>query len=118
MTEFAHLHVDVTDHVATLRLDRPESLNALNRVLTGELITALRDLDADEDVRALARRLAEGPGVALRLTKRLLADAGELDHSSAVDREFTAQALCFASEDATEGAMAFLEKRPPRFRSR
>lgn len=70
------------------------------------------------EAEALARRLAEGPGVALGLTKRLLAEAMELDHATAIDREFTAQALCFASDDALEGAAAFLERRPPRFRSR
>jgi len=32
-----------------------------------------------------------------------------------LDREFTAQALCLASEDAVEGARSFMEKRSPRF---
>jgi 2-(1,2-epoxy-1,2-dihydrophenyl)acetyl-CoA isomerase len=62
-----------------------------------------------------AERFAAGAGVALRLTKRLLGAAFEVDAAAAVDREFTAQALCLASEDAAEGAAAFLEKRAPRF---
>lgn len=70
-----------------------------------------------EEAQGLARRLAEGPGVALRLAKRLLNDAPEIDHATAIDREFTAQAICFASSDALEGATAFLEKRDPRFTS-
>ncbi len=71
-----------------------------------------------DEAQALAARLAAGPGVALRLTKRLLNDAATLDHTTAVDREFSAQALCFASDDALEGATAFLQKRPAEFRSR
>jgi 2-(1,2-epoxy-1,2-dihydrophenyl)acetyl-CoA isomerase len=62
-----------------------------------------------------ARRFAEGAGVALRLTKRLLSGSFDVDAATALDREFTAQALCFASADAAEGARAFMEKRPARF---
>jgi 2-(1,2-epoxy-1,2-dihydrophenyl)acetyl-CoA isomerase len=86
-----------------------ERLGLLTRVVPG---AALLD-----EAHALARRLADGPGVALRLTRRLLNDATELDHALAVDREFTAQALCFGTADALEGATAFLEKREPRFTS-
>lgn len=64
---------------------------------------------------AYARRFAEGAGVALRLTKQLLSDPFQGDAAAALEREFTAQALCLASEDAVEGARSFLEKRPPRF---
>lgn len=74
----------------------------------------------DEELLPTARdyadRLAAGPGVALGLTKRLL--AADLDVAAAVEREFTAQALAFASDDFAEGAAAFLEKRPARFASR
>jgi len=62
-----------------------------------------------------ATRFAAGPPIALRLTKRLLAESFELDARQAVDREFTAQALCLATEDAREGVLAFLEKRAPNF---
>lgn len=65
-----------------------------------------------------AQRLAAGAGLALGLTKRLLRETFEVDALTAVDREFTAQSLCLASEDAAEGAAAFLEKRPPRFAGR
>jgi 2-(1,2-epoxy-1,2-dihydrophenyl)acetyl-CoA isomerase len=87
-----------------------DALGILTRVVAPEELLA--------EAQAVAARLAAGPGVALRLTKRLLNDAVDLDHATAIDREFTAQALCFASDDALEGATAFLEKRPPAFRSR
>jgi 2-(1,2-epoxy-1,2-dihydrophenyl)acetyl-CoA isomerase len=93
-------------------------LGAREAVAAGLITRVVAGADLATEAAALARRLADGPGVALGLTKRLLADSSELDHATAVDREFSAQALCFASEDAREGAMAFLEKRPPTFRSR
>jgi 2-(1,2-epoxy-1,2-dihydrophenyl)acetyl-CoA isomerase len=68
-----------------------------------------------DDAAEVARSLAAGPGVALRLTKRLLAESFDGGYGLALDREFTAQALCLASEDAAEGARAFLEKRAPTF---
>lgn len=68
-----------------------------------------------DEAYGVATRLASGAGVALRLTKRLLAESFDVDHATAVDREFTAQALCFASDDAREGMRAFLQKRPPAF---
>jgi 2-(1,2-epoxy-1,2-dihydrophenyl)acetyl-CoA isomerase len=62
-----------------------------------------------------ARRFAEGPAGALRLTKRLLAETFELDAHQAIEREFASQALCLTSPDAIEGVSAFLQKRPPKF---
>ena len=71
-----------------------------------------------DEAYGVAQRLAASAGVALRLTKRLLAGAFDVDHGAAVDNEFAAQALCFASDDAREGMTAFLDKRPPDFRWR
>lgn len=45
--------VEVEDHVAQIRLDRPDALNALNIQLLGELAAALADLDANKKVRAV-----------------------------------------------------------------
>jgi 2-(1,2-epoxy-1,2-dihydrophenyl)acetyl-CoA isomerase len=95
-----------------------ERLTAAEADALGLLTRVVPGADLLEEAQALARRLADGPGVALRLAKRLLNDVSDLDHATAVDREFTAQALCFASADALEGATAFLEKREPRFTSR
>ncbi|MGB1207889.1 MAG: enoyl-CoA hydratase [Paracoccaceae bacterium] len=45
--------VDVADSIATIKLNRPEALNALNAQLLGELGQALRDADANEKVRCI-----------------------------------------------------------------
>jgi enoyl-CoA hydratase len=45
--------VEIEDHVALIRLNRPEALNALNTGLLGELSQALRDADANDRVRCI-----------------------------------------------------------------
>ncbi len=47
------LLLDRTDGVATLTLNRPESLNSLSAQLKDELVQALADVSADEAVRAV-----------------------------------------------------------------
>ncbi|AXC51098.1 enoyl-CoA hydratase [Paracoccus suum] len=50
---FETIIVETEDHIATVRLNRPEALNALNGVLLGELSAALQALDADPEVRCI-----------------------------------------------------------------
>ena len=50
---FETIVVDVEDHVATIRLDRPEAMNALNQQILGELAQALREAEANERVRCI-----------------------------------------------------------------
>jgi len=45
--------VDIEDSVATITLDRPDALNALNQQLLQELCTALEDADASDKVRCI-----------------------------------------------------------------
>jgi enoyl-CoA hydratase len=47
------LNVEVTDHVALIRLDRPEALNALSSTLLGDLARALAAAQANEKVRCI-----------------------------------------------------------------
>jgi enoyl-CoA hydratase len=47
------LLIEVTDGVALLTLNRPMSLNALNRLLRESLVAALRRMDEREDVRVI-----------------------------------------------------------------
>jgi enoyl-CoA hydratase len=47
------LIVEIEDHVATIRLNRPEALNALNHRILEELAAALTDADASARVRAI-----------------------------------------------------------------
>lgn len=50
---YTTLIVEVEDHVALIRLNRPEALNALNTVLLGELAKALKAAEENEKVRCI-----------------------------------------------------------------
>ena len=45
--------VEIADHVALIRLNRPEALNALSGQLIGELATAVTAADQDPNVRCI-----------------------------------------------------------------
>ena len=45
--------VDVDDHVALIKLNRPDALNALNQHLLGELMDALEAADRNDSVRCI-----------------------------------------------------------------
>lgn len=62
-----------------------------------------------------ARRLANGPTIALSLIKRLLDASGSLTFEHAVEEEARAQHIAYTTKDMIEGITAFLERREPRF---
>lgn len=58
--EYDAVRVDSTDRIGTIVLDRPEAMNTFNTQLARDLDAALRDLEADQDVRAIIIRGAGG----------------------------------------------------------
>lgn len=50
---FETINVETEDHICTIRLNRPDALNALNTQLLGELCTALEEADANDKVRCI-----------------------------------------------------------------
>lgn len=103
---------------------------AAELIFTGEVIDAAEALRlgivsrvvAPEEllptVTELARAIAAGPPLAIRLAKHSLYANADRDLKSALEAETAAQNICFDTEDAREGIRAFIEKRPPLFRGR
>jgi len=103
---------------------------AAELIFTGELIDAQEALRlgivsqvvAPEELLStanqLARRIAAGPPVAIRLAKRSLYDNAERDLKSSLERETFSQNIASETEDAREGIRAFVEKRDPKLQGR
>lgn len=70
----------------------------------------------DATVDELAARLADGPALALSLTKKLLDTAWTSSLDDALEHEAQAQAVNLSGPDTAEAIRAFVEKREPRFR--
>ena len=113
---------------ATQRLPRIIGMGrAKHLILTGEIIDAKQALEiglvsavtpaGQLQIRAreLAKKvLRQGP-LAARLAKVALNASARVDLESGLLIETLAQALCYSSDDKTEGTTAFLEKRKPKF---
>ena len=104
---------------------RARELLLLGRELTGAEAAAWglvhRAVPADDvaaEADALARSLADGPTVALGLTKWLLHAGADASLDQHLRDEAFALELSSRSEDFREGLRAFREKRPPDFTGR
>jgi 2-(1,2-epoxy-1,2-dihydrophenyl)acetyl-CoA isomerase len=103
---------------------------ALELIWTGDLFDAeealrigyvSRVVPADrlmEEAQAFARRLADGPAVAIQLSKRLVDQSAAVDYDTALDLAESAMLIARSTEDAREGPRAFAEKRSPKFTGR
>ncbi len=85
-------------------------LGLVNRVVPDDQLDAFVD--------DWARRLAEGPTLALSLTKSMLNAFSGLSMEQALEEEARSQALNFTTHDTKEALRAFSEKRSARFEGR
>jgi 2-(1,2-epoxy-1,2-dihydrophenyl)acetyl-CoA isomerase len=90
--------------------DEAYRLGMVNRLVDDD---KLRD-----ETMALARRLADGPRVALGYIKKNLFAAETEPFQTVLDLEAEHQARCAFTEDHKEAVAAFNEKRPPVFKGR
>ncbi|CAM5616474.1 enoyl-CoA hydratase family protein [Streptomyces narbonensis] len=73
---------------------------------------------ADTRAAALARRLADGPALALAQTKALLSAELDMPLAASIELDAATQALLMHGEDYAEFHAAFTEKRPPKWQGR
>jgi enoyl-CoA hydratase/carnithine racemase len=91
-----------------VKADEALEIGLVHRVVAPEAF-------ADE-VKTLAARLAAGPPIAHRWTKRALHRSLGVDMDAEFEFEIFAQVQCLQTEDHREGVRAFQQKRRPEFR--
>ncbi len=89
---------------------RALDLGVVNRVVPTETLGA--------ETEKFARRLANGPTLAIAATKRLLNRSLEVPLEAQLEAEAASFAACAASDDFVEGINAFIDKRKPAYRGR
>lgn len=87
--------------------DRAKEIGLVNHVYDSE--------EFDEKVDEIAAKIASGPDVAFRHTKRLLNEGFEKSIEQAMTDEAVAQGIVFQTDDHHEGVEAFMEGRDPEF---
>lgn len=106
-------------------LHRAKELSYFADTLSGE--EALRfglvnrvvdDEEIDAFVDDWATRLANGPPIALSMTKKLLNNGGAVSMGQALEDEARCQTVNFTTDDTREAMRAFAEKRDPHFTGR
>ena len=85
-------------------------LGIVNHVVPGAQLEA--------EVRTLARKIMQGPPLAIQAVKKVLFGSEKKKLAEALEHEVQEQVRCYLSEDCSEGIQAFFEKRPPRFRGK
>jgi 2-(1,2-epoxy-1,2-dihydrophenyl)acetyl-CoA isomerase len=90
--------------------DKAFDLGIVNRVVADDELQA--------ETTALARRIADGPRIALGYMKRNLLAAETEPFQTVLDLEAEHQARCAFTEDHKEAVAAFNEKRRPIFKGR
>ena len=91
-------------------MERAEQLGLVNVVVDDDKLMS--------EAMQIARRLANGPAVAMRYMKDNLDEALEVDHATAIDREAERLIRASGSEDHKEAVAAFVAKREPAFKGR
>ncbi len=90
--------------------DRIDAARAFSFGLVNRVVPAARVLD---EAVALATRIADNGPLGVQATKRLMHEALDVEPEELWERQRALSAQVFASDDAKEGATAFIEKRPP-----
>ena len=93
-----------------LRADKCLALGLCNRVVAPERLM--------DEARSLALTLAGKAPLSLRYAKEAVNAAMTESVDETISHEARLQKICMNSEDAREGALAFLQKRAPEFKGR
>jgi 2-(1,2-epoxy-1,2-dihydrophenyl)acetyl-CoA isomerase len=84
----------------------------------GLVTEVVPDAELLQTAREWAQRLAEGPPIAIRITKRMMYKQQTMDLENALEDAALAVMVTNYTDDVKEGTAAFHEKRKPNFKGR
>ena len=91
-----------------LEAKEAERLGLLNKLVPAS--------ELEKETMSLARRIASGPPIALRLAKMQLYKGLGMDLETAMQMAAACETITLTSQDHKEGVAAFQEKRPPKYK--
>jgi len=94
------------------------TVDAQEALQIGMVNQVVPEAELNDKTMALATSLANGPSIAIEMTKRALHNAWDGDMHAALQFEAFAQEVAHKTEDGAEGPRAFMEKRKPVFKGR
>lgn len=103
---------------ATEMLMTGESIDAEEAYRIGMVNRVVPRDELDSATAEVVGRLASGPPLGLKFTKKALQASPDRDWRAQFDYEHFAQVACLMTEDYQEGRRAFIEKREPVFQGR
>jgi len=93
-----------------IEAEEAEKLGVLNRLVPAD--------ELEKETMALARKIAAGPPISIKLMKLQVYEGLDMDLDTALRIAAACETITLSSEDHREGVAAFREKRPPKFQGR
>jgi enoyl-CoA hydratase len=95
-----------------------ERINAQEALRIGLVQRVVPKGQAVEEAKKLLKKIMSKGPVAIKMAKKAINEGLKVSLREGLDLEAQGNAVCFGSEDKDEGAKAFLEKRPAKFKGK